>query len=299
MVKQKRKQKYELADKELSAFRSLLRQNSVYPKKRLGQTFLYKGHIADEIVRRAQITPDDVVVEIGPGLGALTFALAEKGAPVIALEYDSELAAILQRTVTRKNVEVLRADALHYDYERLYNQHKVKLKIIGNLPYYLTTPLIFTLLSLHPFIQSLLVMIQKEVADRITAQPGTKNYGTISIFAQLHCAISQQLTVTSDCFYPIPQVDSEVVAFTFREKPVVDIADEGTFEHLVRASFAKRRKTLLNALKGANYLNRTREKIVAALEQAEIDPSRRPETLSIAEFSTICTNIVSDKTIKS
>ena len=273
------KQKKTFTDQELTAFRSLLKQHNVYPKKRLGQTFLYKRFIAEEIVRRAQITPDDVVVEIGPGLGALTFTLAEKGSSVIALEYDSELAAILQKIITHKNVEVIRVDALHFDYDKLYDNHKVKLKIIGNLPYYLTSPLIFKLLSLHPLIQSMLVMIQKEVADRITAQPGTKNYGTISVFAQLHCVISQQLTVTSDCFYPIPQVDSEVVAFSFREKPAVDIKDEETFEHLVRASFAKRRKTLLNALKGANYLNRTREIIVTALERAEIDPTRRPETL--------------------
>jgi 16S rRNA (adenine1518-N6/adenine1519-N6)-dimethyltransferase len=288
------KQKKAYTDQELTAFRSLLKQHNVYPKKRLGQTFLYKRFIAEEIVRRAQITSDDVVVEIGPGLGALTFALAEKGSSVIALEYDSELAAILQRIITHKNVEVIRVDALHFDYDKLFDHHKVKLKIIGNLPYYLTSPLIFKLLSIHPLIQSMLVMIQKEVADRITAQPGTKNYGTISVFAQLHCVITQQLTVTSDCFFPIPKVDSEVVAFSFREKPAVDIKDEETFEHLVRASFAKRRKTLLNALKGANYLNRTREIIVTALERAEIDPTRRPETLSIADFSAICTNIINE-----
>ena len=215
MSKQKKKQKKVFADQELTAFRSLLKQHNVYPKKRLGQTFLYKGIIADDIVRRARISSGDVVVEIGPGLGALTFALAEKGVPVIALEYDSELAAILQKIITHKNAEVLRVDALHYDYESLYDQHKVKLKIIGNLPYYLTSPLIFTLLSLHPFIQSMLVMIQKEVADRLTAQPGTKNYGTLSIFSQVQCVISQQLTVTSDCFYPAPKVDSEVVSIFF------------------------------------------------------------------------------------
>ncbi len=295
MGKQRReKQLRNHHDQELVAFRALLKQHNVYPKKRLGQTFLYKSFIAEEIVRRAQITPSDVVVEIGPGLGALTISLAQTGAPVIALEYDSELAAVLQKIIRGNNVVVNRVDALHYDYETLYNKHKVKLKIVGNLPYYLTSPLIFKLLSLHPLIHSMLVMIQKEVADRITAQPGTKDYGTISVFSQLYSVISQQLTVTKDCFYPVPQVDSEVVLFSFREKPLIKIRDEATFEYLVRASFAKRRKTLLNAIKGANYLNRTREKIVAALEQAEIDPTRRPETLTVADFSNICTNILND-----
>lgn len=295
MSKQRRKQPSNPPDQELIAFRALLKQHNVYPKKRLGQTFLCKSFIAEEIVRRAHISPGDVVVEIGPGLGALTFSLAQTGAPVIALEYDSELAAVLQKIISSSNLEVNRVDALHFDYESLYNRHKVKLKIIGNLPYYLTSPLIFKLLSLHPLIHSMLVMIQKEVADRITAQPGTKDYGTISVFSQLYSVISQQLTVTKDCFYPVPQVDSEVVLFSFHEKPLIDIKDEATFEHLVRASFAKRRKTLLNALKGANYLNRTREKIVAALEKAEIDPTRRPETLSISDFSNICTNILKNK----
>ncbi|MDX1779088.1 MAG: 16S rRNA (adenine(1518)-N(6)/adenine(1519)-N(6))-dimethyltransferase RsmA [Thermodesulfobacteriota bacterium] len=294
MTKQRKKKQSNPPDQELSAFRALLRQHNVHPKKRLGQTFLYKSIIAEEIVRRAQITPKDVAVEIGPGLGALTFLLGETDARIYALEYDSELAVILQGLLHHQTVEVIRVDALHYDYETLYNQHKIKLKIIGNLPYYLTSPLIFKLLSLHPLIQSMLVMIQKEVADRITAQPGTKDYGTISVFSQLYSVISQQLTVTKDCFYPVPQVDSEVVLFSFRDKPLVEIQDEATFEHLVRASFAKRRKTLLNAIKGANYLNSSREKIVAALEKAEVDPTRRPETLSIADFSNICTNILND-----
>jgi 16S rRNA (adenine1518-N6/adenine1519-N6)-dimethyltransferase len=294
MSKQKKKQQRNPPDQELTAFRSLLKQHNVYPKKRLGQTFLYKSFIAEEIVRRAQISSGDVVVEIGPGLGALTFSLAKTGATVIALEYDTELAAILQKITTANNVKINRVDALHFDYETLYSQHKARLKIIGNLPYYLTSPFIFKLLSLHPLIHSMLVMIQKEVADRITAEPGTKEYGTISVFSQVYSVISQQLTVTSDCFYPVPQVDSEVLLFSFREKPLIEVENEETFEHLVRASFAKRRKTLLNALKGANYLNRTREKIVAALRNAEIDPTRRPETLSIKDFSNICTNIIND-----
>ena len=294
MGKQRKKQQSNLPDQELSAFRALLKQHNVYPKKRLGQTFLYKAFFAEEIVRRAHISPGDVVVEIGPGLGALTFLLGETDARIYALEYDSDLAVILQGLLHHQNVKVIRVDALHYDYESLYNRYKVKLKIIGNLPYYLTSPLIFKLLSLHPLFQSILVMIQKEVADRITAQPGTKDYGTISVFSQVYSVISQQLTVTKDCFYPVPQVDSEVVLFSFREKPLIEVGNEDTFEHLVRASFAKRRKTLLNALKGANYLNRSREKIVAALKKAEIDPTRRPETLGIADFSNICTNILND-----
>jgi 16S rRNA (adenine1518-N6/adenine1519-N6)-dimethyltransferase len=140
----------------------------------------------------------------------------------------------------------------------------------------------------------MLVMIQKEVADRLTAQPGTRAYGTISIFTQLYCEVEKKLTVTKDSFYPRPKVDSEIVAFTVRDKPLVAVTDEIFFEKLVRTSFLRRRKTLLNALKATDYFNRGKEKILEALNALDIDPQRRPETLSIREFSTLATHIMSD-----
>jgi 16S rRNA (adenine1518-N6/adenine1519-N6)-dimethyltransferase len=281
-------------DQELTDFIALLKKYRIQPKKRLGQIFLFKRFISEEIVRLANITDHDVVIEIGPGLGALTRPLAKKGAQIIGLEYDRALVSTLQKVVREQAVEIIRADALNFDYHNVFNKYTTKLKIIGNLPYYLTSPLIFKFLKLRSIIDSMLVMIQKEVADRLTAQPGTRDYGTISIFAQLYCEVSKQLTVTKDYFYPRPKVDSEIVAFTVLDKPLVAINDELFFEKLVRASFLRRRKTLLNALKGTDYFNRGKDRILEALIALEIDPQRRPETLSISEFSKLSTRIMSD-----
>ena len=159
----------------------------------------------------------------------------------------------------------------------------------------MTSPLIFKLLKITPFIDSITVMIQKEVADRVAAQPGGKDYGTISIFSQIYCDISKELTVSSECFYPLPKVDSEVVRFTIRERPVVEVKDKQFFEKLVRASFSQRRKTLLNSLKGASFFNRGKQKILESLKNSGIDPQRRPETLTIDEFNTLCQQITSIK----
>lgn len=278
-------------DPEANELLSLLRRHRIKPKKRLGQTFLFKQFIAEEIIRLADINSNDIVVEIGAGLGILTLPLAERNAHIIGLEYDVALVSILQKIITHRNVEIIRADALNFDYRKVFTKYKIKLKIIGNLPYYITSPLIFKLLKLKSIIEVILIMIQKELANRLVAQPGTKDYGTISIFSQLYCDISKQLTVSKNCFYPRPEVDSEVVQFNIYEKPVVEVKDEIFFEKLVRASFAQRRKTLLNSLKGAHYFNRDKKKILESLERSGIDPRRRPETLTINEFNTLCQQI--------
>jgi len=291
---QTRKYKNHYRDQELTKLFALLKKHKIQPKKRLGQTFLFKQFISEEIVLLADIKSHDSVVEIGAGLGALTFPLAERAAKVIGLEYDRSLVSILKKIITHKNVEIIHADALNFDYGKVFTKYKTKLKIIGNLPYYMTSPLIFKLLKLKSIIEVILLMIQKEVATRIVAHPGTKDYGTISIFSQLYCDVSPQLTVTKECFYPRPQVDSEVVKFKIRDKPVVKVKNEHFFEKLVRASFSQRRKTLLNGLKGAHYLNRGKQKILQAIERSGIDPKRRPETLTISEFNTLCQQIISD-----
>jgi len=294
MNAQAKKYKNHYRDQELTELLSLLKKHRIKPKKRLGQTFLFKQFIAEEIILLSDIKSHDSVVEIGAGLGVLTLPLAERAAKVIGLEYDLALVSLLKKFIKHKNVEIIRADALNFDYGEIFNKNKIKLKIIGNLPYYLTSPLIFKLLKLKSIIELILLMIQKEVADRIIACPGTRDYGTISIFSQLYCDVSKQLTVTKDCFYPRPKVDSEVVKFTIRDKPLVEVKDEQFFEKLVRASFSQRRKTLFNSLKGAHYLNRGKQKIIQAIESSGIDPKRRPETLSIGEFDTLCQQILSN-----
>lgn len=282
------------ADNERTELLSLLKRHRIQPKKRLGQTFLFKRFVAEEIVRLANVTSCDVVVEIGSGLGVLTLPLAGRGAKIIGLEYDTALVSILQKIIAPKNTEIIRADALNFNYQEVFTKHRRKLKIIGNLPYYMTSPLIFTLLRLKPIIDTVLIMIQKEVADRMIGQPSTRSYGTLSIFSQLYFDVSKKLTVTKDCFYPLPKVDSEVVELATRNTPLVEVTDDQLFEKLVRASFAKRRKTLLNSIKGANYLNRDKQTILQAIERSGIDPKRRPETLSISEFNSLCTHISSD-----
>ncbi len=288
-------QKIYYHNQELTELLSLLKRHRIQPKKRLGQTFLFKRFIAEEIVRLLEITPHDTVVEIGAGLGVLTTLLAEQSAKVIALEYDSALVSILQKTMAHKNVDIIRADALNFDYRKVFSRSQTKIKIIGNLPYYITSPLLFKLFKLKSMIEVLVVMIQKEVADRIVAPPGTRDYGTISIFSQLFSDVSKQLTVTKECFYPPPQVDSEVVKFIIYQTPLVEVKDENFFEKLVRVSFSQRRKTLLNCLKSAHYFNRGKQEILTALECSGINPQRRAETLTIKEFNSLCQQIASIK----
>jgi 16S rRNA (adenine1518-N6/adenine1519-N6)-dimethyltransferase len=278
-------------DPERSALIGVLKQHRIIPHRRLGQVFLFKHSIALEIVRLAAIHRGDVVVEIGSGLGILTVPLAHSGARITALEYDSKLAAHLAGELNCRTVEVTRADALHFDYRRLCEQYGKKLIIIGNLPYYLTSPLIFTLLELRPYIIRLVLMIQQEVADRISALPGTPGYGIISILSQLYCEVERRLTVLKDCFYPRPAVDSAVMVFTMRSQPLAALADENFFATLVRVAFAQPRKTLLNALKACNYFDRGKERMVDALHHAGIEPMRRAHMLSIDEYARLSNTI--------
>ena len=276
---------HEVHDPERSALIGTLRRHGITPHKRLGQVFLFRSSVAEQIVSFARINSSDVVVEIGAGLGILTASLANSGARIIGLEYDSRLATYLKRELCRGNVEVERADALNFGYGRLSEISGKKLIIMGNLPYYLTSPLIFRLLGLRPYISRMVLMMQREVADRISARAGTQGYGIISILSQMFFQVAHRLTVLKDCFYPLPAVDSEVVAFTLRSQPLTALADEKAFATLVKLSFAHPRKTLLNAFKGCDYLCRGKERIVEALNAAGIDPMRRAQTVSIAEYA--------------
>lgn len=271
-------------DPERSALINLLRQQGITPHKRLGQVFLFKQSVAEEIVRFAEIHAEDVVVEIGSGLGILTLVLAQSGARLVGLEYDSRLAAYLAGALRCRNAEIHRADALHFDYPGLARRSGVKLVIIGNLPYYLTSPLMFKLIDVQSCISRMVLMIQHEVAERISAPPGTSGYGVLSILTQLYFQVAHRLTVVKDCFYPLPAVDSDVVVCTRRDRTDFALADEKAFATLVRVSFAHPRKTLINAFKACNYFNRGKEGMVAAMEGAGIDPGRRPHTLSIDEY---------------
>ena len=272
-------------DAERSALIGTLRRHGITPHKRLGQVFLFRRSIAEQIVSFARIDGRDLVVEIGAGLGILTVPLADSGARVIGLEYDSRLASYLKSELHRGNLEVERADALNFPYGSLSRRLGKKMIIMGNLPYYLTSPLIFKLLGLRSYISRMVLMIQREAADRISAQAGTQGYGIISILSQMFFEVTHRLTVLKDCFYPLPAVDSEVVLFTHRSRPLAALADERAFITLVKLSFAHPRKTLLNAFKGCDYLSRGKESIVETMYAAGIDPMRRAHTVSIDEYA--------------
>ncbi len=268
-----------------------LRKTGIFPYKGRGQHFLVNAGIAEKIVSLADLGPDDVVVEIGPGTGALTTHLVQKAGRVIAIESDRKLAALVAETVRSDRLEVVFGDALRYDYRALGSSAGARLKVVANLPYNISTPLIFRLLDAYPAVKTIVVMLQKEVALRLTACPGTKEYGALTVAASLLAEISIALSVGRGNFQPRPKVDSAVVVFEVRDRPRADVGDIGTFSNVVRAAFGNRRKTLRNALKA--LLGGAPPGVVDRIgELAGIDLGRRGETCSVEEFAVLARAVV-------
>jgi len=244
-------------------------------KKSLGQHFLVDPFIIERIIKAAQLKPEDFVVEIGPGPGKLTRMLSEKFRRVIAIELDDRLYAKLQTELAGcENLELVHGDALEYPYEILS-----EFTVVANIPYYITTPIIFRLLNSRKNLRSMTLTVQKEVAERIVAGPGGKDYGVLSIMIQYYAVPTLQFVIPREAFRPVPKVDSAVVHIKILEKPSVDVGDERLFFKLVKTAFSQRRKMLSNSLKNI------RSDIKEWLTEAGIDPQRRPETLSIEEFA--------------
>lgn len=256
--------------------------------KKLGQHFITDGSVIDDMVTGAGVTEDDFVIEIGPGFGVLTRALCQAAGKVLALEVDKSLFPVLAFTLGEyNNVKVIEKDILKADLAELlaeYNPEGRPVKILGNLPYYITTPIIMKLLENRGGFESMTCMMQKEVADRIAAEPGSRTYGAISVAAQYHSVITPIVQVSKDQFMPPPKVDSAVLRFDIREEPAVHPMDEKLYFRCVSAGFSQRRKTLLNSLTG---IGRPKEQIRLVLEEAGIDPKRRAETLSLEDFRKI------------
>jgi len=245
------------------------------PKKSLGQYFLYDPLILERIVQAAQLEPDDLVVEIGPGPGSLTKKLAEKVQRLIAIELDNALYGKLTvKLAGYDNVELVCGDAMEYQYENLS-----AFKVVANIPYYITTPIIFRLLDVRKNLKSMTLTIQKEVAERVVARPGGKDYGVLSIMVQYYADSSLQFIIPKEAFRPSPKVDSAVVHMRILDKPSVAVRDEKLFFRIVRTTFSQRRKMLSNSLKALH------EDVAGWLRKAGIDPRRRPETLSMEEFA--------------
>lgn len=251
--------------------------------KKLGQNFLIKRGIVDEIVHAAELTPGEPVLEVGPGIGTLTQGLAQSGADVTAIELDRRLLEVLDTTLASyDNVRIVHGDVLKLDVPTIMN-HK-PFKVVANLPYYITTPIIMSLLESKLPIERLVVMVQKEVALRMVAKPGTKDYGALSVAVQYYTEPDIVLDVPPKSFLPAPAVTSSVIRCVLRDKPPVDVIDEKIFFRVVKAGFAQRRKTFANTMKTTGL---SKDRIEELLAKANIDGQRRGETFTLQEFADV------------
>lgn len=272
-----------------SVTREVIEKHGFRFSKNLGQNFLIDGNIINSICSKAEITDADLVLEIGPGIGTLTQELCERAKKVIAIELDKKLLPILDETLSLyNNVEIINEDVLKIDLKSLL-ENKVEdenIKVVANLPYYITTPIIMRFLEEKLNIDKIVVMVQKEVALRMKAEAGTKDYGALSIAVQYYSDPEIILHVPKNVFVPRPNVDSAVIMLDVHDNQKYKVADEKLLFQIVKAAFGKRRKTLTNAL-SSSTLNLSKDAINKSLEECNIDPRRRGETLSIKEFVTL------------
>lgn len=244
-------------------------------KSRLGQNFLYDRSILEKIVEDARVTADDTVVEIGPGPGTLTRVLSRRAKRVMAIELDERLYGRLKAELSGlANVELILGDALKFPFEKIG-----AFKVVANIPYYITTPIIFRLLDARTALSTMTLTVQKEVAERVVAHPGGKDYGVLSIMVQYLAHAELRFIIPREAFRPVPKVDSALLHMEILEKPSVSVRDEKAFRRVVKTAFSQRRKTLSNSLKGLG--GEIRQKLV----DCGIDPGRRPETLTMEEFA--------------
>ena len=266
-----------------------LREHGISAKKRFGQNFLIDKRVLERIIEGAKITKDDLVLEIGPGIGTLTQALCEAAGRVVAVEIDKDMIPILEENLSYyDNYEIINDDVLRVDLKRLIEERDHsgrRIKVAANLPYYITTPIIMQLLESRMPISSITVMVQKEVADRMQAAPGTSDYGALSLAVQYYAEAAINSKVPSNCFIPRPGVDSAVITLNCYEEPPVDVKDDRYMFRLIKAAFAQRRKTLVNALKNDTGLKLTREKVEAAIDELGLDINIRGERLSLEQFA--------------
>ncbi|EPE60652.1 dimethyladenosine transferase [Exiguobacterium sp. S17] len=277
--------------------KAILQRHGFSFKKSLGQNFLIDLNILNKIVDAAELGEASGVLEIGPGIGSLTEQSAKRAQKVVALEIDQRLLPILEDTMAPyPNVHVIHGDALELDIRSIVEREFLNegiddIAVVANLPYYVTTPIIMRLLESRIKFRSLVMMIQKEVAERIGAKPGTKAYGSLSIAIQYYAEASVSFIVPKSVFMPAPNVDSAVITLKMRPRPAVDVEDEAFFFEIARASFAQRRKTILNNL--TNHLGKDKKvDLERLLNEVGIDPKRRGETLSLEEFARLADTIL-------
>ena len=270
-------------------------------QKKFGQNFLIDENGVEKIVRDAGVTKDDFVLEIGPGIGTMTQILCENAREVVAVEIDDKLIPILTEDTLSwyDNVTVIHEDILKLDIVKLANERNggKPIKVVANLPYYITTPIIMGLFESHVPLDSITIMVQKEVADRMQVGPGTKDYGALSLAVQYYAKPQILLNVPASCFMPRPNVDSAVIQLTRYEKPPVEVADEHLMFRLIRASFNQRRKTMTNSVGNSPELSVSKEQMAAALEKCGLSATVRGEALTLEQFAELA-NVLSEDTGK-
>lgn len=263
-------------------------------QKRYGQNFLIDEHVLNKIVGAAEVTKDDYVIEIGPGIGTLTQCLCEEAGKVTAIEVDKDLIPILKETLAEyDNVEVIHADVMKIDLKKLIEENAdgKNVKFVANLPYYITTPIIMELLEKKLPISSITVMVQKEVAQRMQCQPGSKDYGALSLAVQYYADAYIVANVPPNCFMPRPKVGSAVIRLSVHDKPPVDVKDERLMFALIRASFNQRRKTMVNSVANFDGLSISKEEMQRALTSVGLPESVRGEALNLSQFALLANEL--------
>lgn len=266
-------------------------------QKKFGQNFLIDSNILENIVDAAEITKEDFVLEIGPGIGTMTQYLCEAARQVVAVEIDKMLIPILEDTLSQyDNIEVINQDVLKVDINSLAREKNngKPIKVVANLPYYITTPIIMGLFESGVPIDSITIMVQKEVADRMQTGPGSKDYGALSLAVQYYADAKVMLNVSASCFMPRPNVDSAVIKLTRHKTPVVEVKDEKLMFQVIRASFNQRRKTLVNGLKNSPELDFSKEEILSAIAAIGKPETIRGEALTLEEFARLSNEFVKE-----
>lgn len=269
--------------------KELIKRYGIRLTKSLGQNFLIDENVVMRIVDTAEVTSDDLVIEIGPGIGSMTGELASRAGKVVAVEIDRHLIPALKENLKEfSNLEIINKDIMKVNVKNITgNEQNMTLKVAANLPYYITTPIIMKLLEEENDIELMVFMVQKEVAQRMVAKPGGKDYGALSVAVQYYAQPEKVFDVPPHCFVPQPEVDSTIIKLKRNKTPPVSLKDKDIFFKVVKASFGQRRKTLLNALTNSGGFNRSKEEIREILLGLNIDENARGETLSIGQFASL------------